>query len=71
MEKALKLYESHPSILKLKEVFALKYCFHFNFITLNTIITEIKNHNPSKAIPKETLPVEILKDYINIFSCVM
>ena len=63
--------ESHPNILKIKEVFAHTDCFHFNFITLYTIITEIKNLNLSKAIPKETLPVKILKDNINIFPHVL
>ena len=43
-EKAVKMHESQPSILKIKEVFALTDCFCFNFITSkNTIITEIKN----------------------------
>ena len=71
IEKAVEMYDSHPSILKIKEVFALTDFFHFNFITLNTIITEIKKRNPSKAIPMETLSVKILKDNINIFSCVI
>ena len=35
---------------------------------LSTIITEIKNLNPSKAIRKETLPVKILK-HKYIFMC--
>ena len=65
------MYKTRPSILKIKEVFALTDFFHFNFIKLNTITTEIKNPILQKPSLKNTLPVKILKDNINIFSYVL
>ena len=35
------------------------------------MFTEIKSLNPSKAIPKESLPMEVLQEYIHIFSYIL
>ena len=60
--KEIKRYKSHPSTLKIKEVFVDPKPFNFEFITIDVMFTEIKSLNA----PKETLPIKIIQENINI-----
>ena len=45
--------------------------FNFEFITIDALFTEIKSLNALTSIRKETLPIKIIQENINIFSCVL
>ena len=66
--RTIYMYSSHPSILKIKKNFTDLQSFSFKFTTFDAMFTEIKSLNPSKAIPKESLPIKVLQENIHIFS---
>ena len=45
--------------------------FSFNYISLRGMCNEIKKLDTSKAIPKSTIPVKILKDNLGLISNVL
>ena len=65
---AIKKYEDHPSIKKIKHFMVGKDLqFSFNFETKNKISAEIRNLDNKKACQESDLPVKIIKDNIDIF----
>ena len=64
---AIKKYENHPSILKIKEVSSENNQFSFKPIALKAVITEISNLSESKACPIDSIPAKILKEHFDIF----
>ena len=66
---AIKQYENHPSIVKIKEVFRDGDTFCFKPILLYDVQTEIMLLNNSKACPKDTIPTNIIKDNCDIIAC--
>ena len=66
---AIKKYEDHPSIKKIKHFMSGKDLqFSFNFETKNKILAEIHNLDKKKACQESDIPVKIIKDNIDIFS---
>ena len=66
---AIKKYEDHPSIKKIKHFMSVKDLqFSFNFETKNKILAEIHNLDKKKACQESDIPVKIIKDNIDIFS---
>ena len=66
---AIKKYEDHPSIKKIKLFMSGKDLkFSFNFETKNKILAEIHNLDKKKACQESDIPVKIIKDNIDIFS---
>ena len=66
---AIKKYEDHPSIKKIKHFMSVKDLqFSFNFETKNKILAEIHNLDKKKACKESDIPVKIIKDNIDIFS---
>ena len=66
---AIKKYENHPSIKKIKLFMSGKDLkFSFNFETKNKILAEIHNLDKKKACQESDIPVKIIKDNIDIFS---
>ena len=66
---AIKKYEDHPSIKKIKHFKRGKDLqFQFNFETKNKILAEIHNLNEKKACQKGNIPAKIVKDNTDIFS---
>ena len=63
---AIKMYESHPSILKIKENVDIETTFSFSPISTEDIHAEIKSLNTRKAIPYMNIPPKQLKEVIDI-----
>ena len=53
-------YESHPSILKIKENVQVKNKFFFNDITTNNFKDELYKLDPKKASTENDIPTKIL-----------
>ena len=66
--KAIKKFENHPSIMKIKEKIGDKSRFSFHSIDLESVISEIEALNPSVASPKDSIPAKIIKENIDMFS---
>ena len=66
---AIKKYENHPSIKKIKQFMSGKDLkFSFIFETKSKILAEIHNLDNKKACQENDIPVKIIKDNIDIFS---
>ena len=65
---AIQKYESHPSILKIKEIVYDNDRFSFKPTDLKSVIKEIFNLKDSKACPIESIPSKIVKENCDIFS---
>ena len=66
---AIKKYENHPSIKKIKHFMSGKDLkFSFIFETKNKILAEIHNLDNKKACQESDIPVKIINDNIDIFS---
>ena len=66
----VKKYESHPSILKIKENVKLKDKFLFNDMISDDLKTEISELNPNKASIENDIPAKILivsKDIVSYY----
>ena len=61
---ALRKFESHPSILKIKENVSMSL-FNFNAIRLDVVL-EVRNINPNKASTSDNIPVKSLKENYDI-----
>ena len=67
--KAIKKYEKHPSIIKIKEKMKNKnMSFSFSFVTKETILNELRKLNPKKACQESDIPVKIIKENLDIVS---
>ena len=66
--KALLKYNTHPSIIKIKESNTNIPIFKFNHTTVEVIDDIIKNIDVNKASSKESIPAKILKINNDIFS---
>ena len=65
---AIKKYEDHPSIKRIKHFIDGKDLqFSFNFETKNKILPEIHNLAKKKACQESDILVKIIKDNIDIF----
>ena len=58
---AIKIFEQHPSILKIKENRKLYSSFSFKTVSLDEIIKETLNLYTSKATQKSDIPTKIIK----------
>jgi len=63
---AIKMYESHPSILKIKEKVVVETKFSFSPISTEDIHSEMKLINTRKAIPYMNIPPKQLKEVVDI-----
>ena len=61
VEKAIKKYEIHPSILLIKNKIGNEKSFKFEAISVSDIEKEIKTLNPEKATPSGNIRSKILK----------
>ena len=68
VDEAIKKYEMHPSILKIKENMGEQNSFTFHPIDMESVIQEINLLNTSKATPKDSIPIHIIKDNYDIFA---
>ena len=65
--KAIKKYEKHPSILKIKNITKTKETFSFLNITEKDISVIVKNLNTSKATTHKNIPIKIFKEHITVY----
>ena len=65
---AVKNFEQHPSILKIKENRKVCSSFSFKPVSLVEIIKETLNLDTSKATQKSDIPTKIIKQNQDIFS---
>ena len=63
---AIKMYESHPSIIKIKENVKVEQEFSFSPVSLQDIRTELKALSTKKATPFMGISAKQLKDVIHI-----
>ena len=68
VNRAIKKYETHPSILKIKDKRKEQNTFSFQPIDLESVVQEIVSLNKSKATPKDSIPPNIIKDNYDIFA---
>ena len=68
IEKSVKKYSNHPSILRIKSHFMNVDSFTFNPVSLEDMETEIKRLNAKKAKTFKNTPSKILKNSANIWS---
>ena len=64
---AIKMYEAHPSIIKIKEHVNPELQFSFSLTSVDDIQFEIKNLKP-KAIPHMDIPIAKLKEMVYVVS---
>ena len=67
VQKAIKKYEKHPSILKINEVIKTKETFSFLNVTEEEVLTIVKGLDPSKATTINSIPIKIFKQHIGIY----
>ena len=65
---AIKKYDTHPSVLRIKENNIDVETFSFQTIDLKSVVHEIALLGNSKATPKDSIPVNIIKDNNDIFA---
>ena len=63
---AIKMYEAHPSILKIKENVVVNTEFSFSPVSLDDIHSELKALNTKKAIPFMSIPPRQLKEVMSV-----
>ena len=66
--RIIKKYESHPSILKIREVYGGTDTLYFEHPTYENLYNEILLLNPSKAFPKDSIPPNVIKHHCDIFA---
>ena len=65
---AIKKFEHHPSIIKIREKFGSQDVFSFTSTSYERVYKEIMSLDVSKACPKSSIPPKMLKDYCHLFS---
>ena len=68
LEKSIKKYENHPSIIRINQTIKNEKHFLFNEIDKDIIEKEIDALNKSKACQESDIPIRIIKDNKNIFA---
>ena len=68
VEVAIKKFESHPSILKIRRHITSSEKYEFRAVTEDETNTQLVKLNPEKGAPVCCIPAKILKDNSDIFS---
>ena len=67
--KAIKKYEKHPSIIKIKESMKKKnMSFSFSFVNKEKILNELCKLNPKKVCQESDIPEKVIKENLDIVS---
>ena len=62
IDKAVRKFESHPSICKIKESITLSERFEFREVVVEDVAIQIRKLNSNKASPVNCIPSRILKE---------
>ena len=65
---AIKAYQNHPSVIAIQNTLLANQTFSFGQITIEDIIKEITNLDPSKASQENDVPTKIIKENSDILS---
>ena len=71
VDKAVRKYDAHPSICKIRENVKIANKFEFSEVSTSDIATQIKQLNSKKASPVDSIPARILRKiltYLVLFS---
>ena len=68
ISRIIKKYESHPGILKIREVCEGTDTLCFEHTAYENLYNEILLLNPSKACPKDSIPPNVIKHHCDIFA---
>ena len=71
VEKAIEVFKSHPSIIRINQEGFAPNKFSFQYVTENDISLVIKNIDASKSYQKENIPPKLLKDNDDICALVI
>ena len=63
---AIKMYESHPSIISIKKHVKIEKRFDFSPIEIDDIYSEFKLLDTRKAFPSTNIPPKQLKEVVDI-----
>ena len=66
IDEILSKYESHSSILKIRENVKIERKFTFNDISPEELLTEISKLDPKKASTENDIPIKLLLNYSNM-----
>ena len=64
IDKAIKKNKSHPSIIKIREMYSDPKPFEFREVNSGEIWNQINKLNTRKASPIESIPARIFKEYL-------
>ena len=64
---AIKKFENHPSISKIKQNMNTKFKFEFSNITSDEMMGVVKNLDSSKATTYKNIPIKTFKQHIDIY----
>ena len=65
---AVNMYKRHPSIQLIKQRVTVGEKFSFQQVSLEEILSQLKNLDPSKASPFGSIPVKILTEHSDLFA---
>ena len=68
VKKAICKYRNHPSVIRIKDVHKSTNSFSFKHINIKEIENLILDLNVKKAIPKDGIPVKVLRENHDILS---
>ena len=66
VEVAIKKYETHPSIIKIKYSIKMNKCFSFTHVTEEDVLSIVKSLDPAKSTTNKNIPIKILKSNIDV-----
>ena len=71
VDKAVRKYDTHPSICKIRENFKITNKYEFSEVSTSDIAIHVKQLNSKKASPFDSIPARILKENSDVFSVVI
>ena len=71
VDKAVRKYDAHPSICKIRENVKIANEFEFSEVSTCDIAIQIKQLNSKKASPVDSIPARIIKENSDVFSVVI
>ena len=71
VDKAVRKYDAHPSICKIRENVKIANKFEFKEVSICDIAIQIKQLNSKMASPVDSIPARITKENSDVFSVVI
>ena len=68
IDRAIRKFDSHPSICKIKENTTFSERFEFREVAVEDVAVQIRKLNTNKASPVNSIPARILKENSDVFS---